>query len=182
MAEEKDIRLEIRSPLGMRRNPKRKGRGTGSTLGKTAGKGHKGQKARSGKKLRRGFEGGQMPLHRRLPKRGFTNVFKKNYFIINTGELEKKVNNNEVLDIKRMIEMGFIKSGDSFKRKNTLIKVLGDGDISKPITIWTHKISQSAGKKIIKAGGKIFILNSNVKLEKRVTELSDDKIEKIEYK
>ena len=81
-----------------------------------------------------------------------------------------------------MNNMGLIKIGDSFKRKNKMIKILGNGDISKPITLYTHKISKSAGDEILKAGGKIFILSPRVKLCKKVIELSDDKIEKIEYK
>ena len=86
----KEMKIEVTSPQDMRKNKKRIGRGPGSTLGKTSGKGHKGQKARSGGSTRRGFEGGQMPLHRRLPKRGFTNIFKKDYYIINLSQLEDK--------------------------------------------------------------------------------------------
>ena len=179
---DKDVTLEIKSPKGMRRKRKRLGKGPGSTLGKTSGKGHKGQKSRSGGNSRRGFEGGQMPLHRRLPKRGFTNIFKKNYYIINIGDLDSMVKNDEMLDIKKMNNMGLIKTGNSYKIKNKMIKVLGNGEISKSITIYTHKISKSAGDKISKAGGKVFILSSKVKLNKNVIELSDDKIEKTEYK
>lgn len=180
--EEKELKLSIKTPSGMRKTKKRRGRGPGSTLGKTSGRGHKGQKARSGAKTRRGFEGGQMPLHRRLPKRGFTNIFKTQYYIINLNNLDEKVRNDEVLDIKRLNELGFIKVGNSFKRKNRMIKILGNGKLSKPVTVYTHKISKSAGEKIKKAGGKVFILSSRMKLNKKIIELSDDKIEKSEYK
>ncbi len=177
----KNVELGIRSPEGMRKKRKRLGRGVGSTLGKTSGRGHKGQRARSGSKIRRGFEGGQVPLHRRIPKRGFTNIFKKHYYIINLGDLDKKVRNNDTLNIKKLNNMGLIKIGNSYKRKNKMIKVLGNGDITKPITIYTHKISRNAGDKIVKAGGKVFILSLNVKLNKKIIELSNDKLRKTEY-
>ncbi|MBU1076897.1 MAG: 50S ribosomal protein L15 [Spirochaetes bacterium] len=176
------MKLKIEKPEGMRKKGKRRGRGPGSTLGKQSGKGHKGQKARAGGKLRRGFEGGQMPLHRRIPKRGFTNIFKTNYYIINLGNLDTMVKSNEVLDVKRLNDLGLIKIGDSFKRKNSLIKILGNGEISKPITIYAHKISKSAGDKISKAGGKVFILSRKMKLNKKIIEIADSKIEKTEYK
>ncbi len=178
----KKIKIDIKSPEGMRKRRKRLGHGPGSTLGKTSGRGHKGQKARSGSKVRRGFEGGQMPLHRRLPKRGFTSIFKKNYYLINLDQLQKKARSNDTLDIKKLIELGFIKIGNSYKKRNRMIKVLGKGDISKSITIYTHKISMSAGDKITKAGGKVFILSPKVKLNKNVVELADAKIEKLDYK
>ncbi len=180
--EVKIIKIDIRSPKGMRKKRKRLGHGPGSTLGKTSGRGHKGQKSRSGSKSRRGFEGGQMPLHRRLPKRGFTSIFKKNYYLINLDQLQKNARSNDTLDIKKLIELGFIKIGNSYKRRNRMIKVLGKGDISKSITIYTHKISMSAGDKIIKAGGNVFILSQKVKLNKNVVELADAKIEKLDYK
>lgn len=179
---EKDKKITIHAPEGMRKNKKRIGRGPGSTLGKTSGKGHKGQKARSGAKIRRGFEGGQMPLHRRLPKRGFTNIFKKQYYIINLGDLDNQVKNNDIINIKRLNELGFIEVGDSYKKKNRMIKILGDGKISKPVTVYAHKVSKKAGDLIAKAGGKVFILSEKVKLTKKILELADDKLEKTEYK
>lgn len=179
---ENQLGLEIKAPEGMRKAERRVGRGPGSTLGKTSGKGHKGQSARAGKKLRPGFEGGQMPLIRRVPKRGFTNIFKQHYYLVNLRDLNKKAKDNEVLDIKRLNDFGLINVGDSFKRKNKMIKVLGDGKLEKVLTVYTHKISQNAAKKIIGAGGKIFILSEKVKLNKKVLEIKDDKIEKVEYK
>jgi len=167
---------------GMRKKKKRLGRGESSGLGKTSGRGTKGQKSRSGAKIRRGFEGGQMPLYRRIPKRGFKNVFKKDFYIINLDELDKKVKENDVLNIKRLCELGFIEVGDSYKKKNKLIKILGRGEITKPITVYAHKISKSCGEKILKAGGKIYILSEKVKLRKKVLELKDEKLEKSEYK
>ncbi len=181
MTEQQDKQIVIHAPEGMRKSGVRVGRGPGSGLGKTSGKGHKGQKARSGKKLKPGFEGGQMPLTRRVPKRGFTNIFKKQYYIINLGDLDKLVNNNDVVDIKRLVELQLIKVGDSIKQRNRMIKILGDGEFTKSVTVYTHKISQSASEKIIKNKGKIFLLSDRVVLNKNILKLDNDKIDKKEF-
>ncbi|MBN1897669.1 MAG: 50S ribosomal protein L15 [Spirochaetes bacterium] len=174
-------RLVIK-PKGVRRRKVRVGRGSGSGLGTTAGRGSKGQKARAGGGTRPGFEGGQMPLLRRVPKFGFTSPFKKEFFIINLDEIQKKAKDGEVLDIKRMVKYGFVQVANGKKKKNKMIKILGNGEISKSVTVYAHEISKEAGKKILKAGGKIFILDKKVKLDKKVLELADDKIAKKEYK
>jgi len=137
---------------GSRKNRKRKGRGPGSGLGKTAGRGTKGQKSIAGYSRKRGFEGGQMPLHRRVPKRGFTNIFRKEVREINLDRLEK-INKNEI-KIKDMVLAGLI------KKESEMIKVLGRGKISSAKTIYAHKFSESALKKIKKAGGKAVLLGS----------------------
>jgi large subunit ribosomal protein L15 len=121
----------------------------GSGIGKTSGRGHKGQRSRSGSRMMRGFEGGQMPLHRRLPKRGFTNIFRTEYSVVNVGDLAglgQKTINQEVL----------IKAG--LCSKNDLIKVLGDGELKSALTVQAHKFSKSAEEKITKAGGKVEVL------------------------
>lgn len=136
---------------GKKRKRKRVGRGPGSGHGKTSGRGHKGQKARSGGNVRKGFEGGQMPLQRRLPKRGFTNIFRKEYAIVNLNDLEDLKDKNEITPEILLQERKItkIKSG---------LKVLGEGSLSKPLTIHAHKFSQSAVKKIEQAGGKAVVL------------------------
>ncbi len=129
----------------------RKGRGTGSGNGKTAGKGHKGQNARSGGGVRPGFEGGQNPLYRRLPKRGFKNRFSKVYSIINVSDLEK-YNDGDVIDINTLLSEGVI------RKINDGLKVLGDGEISKKITVKANVFSASAKEKIEAAGGKAEVM------------------------
>lgn len=136
---------------GSRRNRKRVGRGPGSGHGKTCCRGHKGQRSRSGGGPRPGFEGGQMPLQRRLPKRGFTNIFKEQYDIINIKDLNRFAQNSS-LDMDALKEAGLI------KRKKNGIKLLGSGEISYPLTIKVHKASKSAREKIESAGGKIEII------------------------
>jgi large subunit ribosomal protein L15 len=139
----------IRAPKKANSNKKRVGRGMGSGIGKTSGRGHKGQRSRSGSRMMRGFEGGQMPLHRRLPKRGFTNIFRTEYSVVNVGDLAglgQKTINQEVL----------IKAG--LCSKNDLIKVLGDGELKSALTVQAHKFSKSAEEKITKAGGKVEVL------------------------
>lgn len=135
---------------GSRKSKKRKGRGPGSGLGKTAGRGTKGQKSISGYSRKRGFEGGQMPLHRRVPKRGFTNIFRKEYSKVNLDRIEgiKK----EKVDIKELVQAGLI------RKESEIVKILGRGDISSPKTIYAHKFSESAKKKIEKAGGKVVLI------------------------
>ncbi len=129
----------------------RKGRGTGSGNGKTAGKGHKGQNARSGGGVRPGFEGGQNPLYRRLPKRGFKNRFAKVYSIINVSDLEK-YNDGDVIDINTLLSEGVI------RKINDGLKVLGDGEISKKITVKAKVFSASAKEKIEAVGGKAEVI------------------------
>jgi len=140
----------IRAPKKANENKKRVGRGMGSGMGKTSTRGHKGQGSRSGSRQKRGFEGGQMPLHRRLPKRGFHNPFRIEYQVVNLADLaelgEKEVT-PEVLRKSRLV-----------KGKNSLIKVLGDGELKSAITVHAHKFSKSAQEKISKAGGKAEIV------------------------
>jgi len=137
---------ELKYAEGSKKKRKRIGRGPGSGHGKTACRGNKGQKSRSGSKTRSWFEGGQMPLQRRVPKRGFTNIFKKTYQVVNVGDLEK-------------IKASPITSEELYKarlirKKDTMIKVLGNGDVSKAIEVQAHKFSEQAVKKLEKAGGK----------------------------
>lgn len=127
---------------------RRVGRGTGSGLGKTSGKGHKGQKARTGGSIRRGFEGGQTPLYRRIPKRGFKNHFATEYAVINVGDLER-FEENTVVDSKLLLSEGLI------RKELDGVKVLGNGEISKKLTVVAAKFSKSAEEKIQAAGGKI---------------------------
>lgn len=126
----------------------RVGRGTGSGLGKTAGKGHKGQKARSGGSIRRGFEGGQTPLYRRIPKRGFKNHFAKEYAVVNVCDLER-FENDTVVNADLLISEGLI------KKELDGVKVLGTGDLTKKLTVVAKKFSDSAKSKIEAVGGKI---------------------------
>ena len=127
----------------------RKGRGAGSGNGKTSGKGHKGQNARSGGGVRPGFEGGQMPLYRRLPKRGFTNVFSTKYAVINIRDLEKRFENNATIDTQAIINSGLV------KKVLAGIKLLGSGELSKKFNVTIAAFSKSAKEKIEKAGGRI---------------------------
>jgi len=135
-----------------RKNRKRKGRGVGSGNGKTAGRGTKGQKCRSGGKVRRGFEGGQMPIHRRLPKRGFTNIFKKQVAIINIRDLERFKDYEGIIDQNALINNGLVKG------KWDSIKILAKGEIDYPLNIRINSISKQAKIKIESAGGKVEVL------------------------
>ena len=132
---------------------KRLGRGIGSGLGKTSGKGHKGQNARSGGGVRPGFEGGQMPLFRRLPKRGFTNIFAKEFATINVEQLNK-FDDNTVITPNLLIEKGLVKKS----KTNNGIKILGNGDLTVKITVQAHKFSETAAEKIEAAGGKVEVI------------------------
>ncbi|UCC38145.1 MAG: 50S ribosomal protein L15 [Candidatus Aminicenantes bacterium] len=134
------------------KNRRRVGRGPGSGRGKTAGRGSKGQKSISGYSRKRGFEGGQMPLHRRLPKRGFTNIFREEFSEVNLDRLEK-ITKKEVKP-KDLVKAGII------KKESESVKILGRGNISSSKTIHAHKFSQSAMKKIEKAGGKAVLIGS----------------------
>jgi len=146
------MRLEELKPnIGSKKKSSRVGRGPGSGNGKTAGKGHKGQKARSGGVKGAGFEGGQMPLQRRLPKRGFTNIFRKEYSIINLSDLEK-MSGADTVTPEALIEQGLIKN-----LKNG-VKVLGMGELKAKLTVRAHKFSKSALEKIQAAGGKAEVI------------------------
>lgn len=144
------MRIDTIKPAeGATTSRKRLGRGIGSGLGKTSGKGHKGQWARSGGGVRPGFEGGQMPLTRRIPKRGFNNHFRKEYSIVNLSVLEG-LEANSVVDIEMLNEKGLIK----FVKNSVGLKVLGNGQLTKPLTVKAQAFSGSAKEAIEKAGGK----------------------------
>jgi large subunit ribosomal protein L15 len=146
------MRLNDLSPAtGSKKKRKRIGRGPGSGHGGTSCKGHKGQKARSGASIRPGFEGGQMPLHRRMPKRGFHNIFKKEFEIINVKDLQRFESAPDV-DIDALKKSGLVKSG------RALIKLLGDGEVSFPVKIKVHQATKAAVEKIESSGGKIELL------------------------
>ncbi len=139
----------LRPTKGSTHKKKRVGRGPGSGLGKTAGRGHKGQKSRSGYSSKIGFEGGQMPLQRRLPKRGFTNIFKKKWLEISLSKLEENFNAGDEITPEVLHERGLIK-----KAKHDLV-ILGTGEISKALKISAHRFTKTAKDKIEKAGGSI---------------------------
>src|SRR4051812_35774064 len=142
----------LRAPKGSTHKKKRVGRGPGSGLGKTAGRGNKGQKSRSGYSAKIGFEGGQMPLHRRLPKRGFTNIFKKEWIEISLSSLEKSFNAGDEITPELLHERGLIK-----KAKRDVV-VLGTGEVSKALRISAHRFTRSAREKIEKAGGAATVI------------------------
>lgn len=143
------MRLHDLAPAkGSKKRKKRVGRGMASGNGKTSGRGHKGQKARSGGGVRPGFEGGQMPMQRRVPKRGFNNIFKKRYAIINVSDLAK-FKENEKLDVNKLLKLKVI------RKKHCGLKVLGKGEINKKIEITAKKFSKTAEEKIKNAGGKV---------------------------
>ena len=139
---------ELRATPGAMQDAKRIGRGHGSGNGKTAGKGHKGQKARAGHGFRPGFEGGQMPLQRRVPKRGFNNIFAKNVVAINLSTLNRKFENGATVDVEALVNAGVIKNGFD------AVKVLGNGKIDKKLTVKVSAFSESAKAAIEAAGGK----------------------------
>ena len=140
---------ELMPPKGSRKKRRRIGRGEGSGRGKTAGRGTKGQNSRSGGGVPLGFEGGQMPLQRRIPKRGFTNIFKKQYEIINIKDLSR-FKSGEIVDQTILFEAGLV-------RKDKAVKILGAGDISYPLNIKVSKVSKAARDKIESVGGKVEI-------------------------
>ncbi len=140
---------ELIPTKGSRKKRKRIGRGKGSGSGETAGRGTKGQNSRSGGGVHLGFEGGQMPLQRRIPKRGFTNIFKKQYEIINIKDL-KYFKSGELINNDTLLKSGLLK-------KARAVKLLGEGDISYPLKIKVNKVSQAAKEKIESAGGKVEI-------------------------
>ena len=142
---------DLKPAVGATTAPKRLGRGTGSGLGKTSGKGHKGAKARSGGGKRPGFEGGQMPLTMRLPKRGFTNKWRTEYVAINVDRLEV-FEDGQVVTPVELIEMGIIKKIEDG------VKIMGNGDITKKLTVKANKFTASAKEKIEAAGGKAEVI------------------------
>ena len=141
---------KLKAPKNANRERKRIGRGMGSGHGKTSTRGHKGQGSRSGSSLMRGFEGGQMPLHRRLPKRGFTNIFRTEYTVLNLDRLV-------ALDEKELTIEAFQAKG-YLKRRGELLKILGNGELTTAITVHAHKFSKAAQEKIEKAGGKAIVV------------------------
>ncbi len=140
----------LKPARGSRKADKRRGRGPGSGLGKTAGRGHKGQKSIAGYSRKKGFEGGQMPIHRRLPKRGFTNIFKSEFTLINLDRLDK-IESAEI-GPKELREFGLI------KKETERVKILGRGEIATAKKITAHRFSRSARRKIEKAGGQAILI------------------------
>ena len=140
----------LRAPKKANRGKKRVGRGMGSGHGKTSARGHKGQGSRSGSSLMRGFEGGQMPLHRRLPKRGFTNIFRTEYTVLNLDRLAEL--NEAELTLDAFVAKGYL------KRRGELLKILGNGELNVALTVHAHKFSKTAQEKIEKAGGKAVLI------------------------
>jgi large subunit ribosomal protein L15 len=146
------MRIQDLSPSkGSTKKRKRIGRGPGSGHGKTSCRGHKGQKARSGGSIAPGFEGGQMPLTRRVPKRGFTNIFKKSYAVVNLKDLSR-LGQRDVIDIEGLREAGLV------KKIQDGVKVLGEGEIAYPLVVKTNRVSKTAKSKIEAAGGKVEIV------------------------
>ncbi len=147
------MKLHELSPApGSTSERKRIGRGPASGQGKTAGKGHKGQKARAGRGMRAGFEGGQMPLQRRIPKRGFVNIFAKEIAIVNLSAIDEKFEDGAVVDVEALINAGLV------KKALDGVKVLGNGEISKKLTVKVNAFSESAKAKIEAAGGKAEVI------------------------
>ena len=144
---------ELAPPRGAKKNTKRLGRGSGSGQGMTAGKGTKGQKSRSGGGTPPWFEGGQMPLQRRIPKRGFTNIFKQAYSVINVGDLDRFPEGSQVA-LTDLIATGLL------RKTHLPVKLLGGGEISRPVTIVVHKASASALQKMEAAGGKVEFISA----------------------
>ena len=144
----------LRAPKKANENKKRVGRGMGSGMGKTSTRGHKGQGSRSGSSLMRGFEGGQMPLHRRLPKRGFTNIFRVEYQVLGLDRVAEIVAAENVTEftLDKIIELGLL------RKKGALIKVLNNGEIKTAVTVHAHKFSKTAQEAIAKAGGKAILI------------------------
>jgi large subunit ribosomal protein L15 len=157
----------LRAPKKANTGRKRVGRGMGSGMGKTSTRGHKGQGSRSGFSLMRGFEGGQMPLHRRLPKRGFTNIFRTEYTVVNLDRLVAQI---EGLNLTEIALEDYSKVGLASSKK-ALIKILGSGELTSALTIHAHKFSKSAVEKIEKAGGKAVLLGGPVVADAPKTKL-----------
>ena len=147
----------LRAPKGANSNKKRVGRGMGSGIGKTSGRGHKGQRSRSGSRMMRGFEGGQMPLHRRLPKRGFTNIFRVEYYVLGLEKIAEIVahGGETELTLELMQERGAVKG------RNKLVKVLANGELNTAVTVHAHKFSAAAKQAIEAAGGKAVVIGAD---------------------
>ena len=141
----------LRAPKGANSNKKRVGRGMGSGIGKTSGRGHKGQRSRSGSRMMRGFEGGQMPLHRRMPKRGFTNIFRTEYFVLGLDKIAQLGETELTLEVLQ--SRGVVKG-----RK--LVKVLANGELTSAVTVHAHKFSAAAQKAIEAAGGRAVVIGA----------------------
>ena len=146
----------LHAPKGANSNKKRVGRGMGSGIGKTSGRGHKGQRSRSGSRMMRGFEGGQMPLHRRLPKRGFTNIFRTEYYVLGLDKIAEIVaaGSETELTLETMHARGVVKG------RNKLVKVLANGELTSPVTVHAHKFSAAARKAIEAAGGRAVVIGA----------------------
>lgn len=142
---------ELKAPAGATKAPKRKGRGTGTGNGTTAGRGMNGQKSRSGGGVRLGFEGGQMPLYRRLPKRGFTNIWGTEYTILNVADLNRFENGT-------VVNLELLKAEGMVKQVKDGIKILGEGSLEKNLTVQANKFSKTAVEKIESAGGKVEVI------------------------
>lgn len=145
----------LKAPPGATHKKKRVGRGPGSGLGKTSGRGNKGQKSRSGYSGMRGFEGGQMPLHRRLPKRGFTNIFKREWAEVNLADLEKAFDAGATVTPESLVERGLIR-----RAMQKSVVILGRGELKKSLTVSAHRFSKSAKEKIEAAGGKAEVITA----------------------
>ena len=155
----------LRAPKKANEKKKRVGRGMGSGMGKTSTRGHKGQGSRSGSSLMRGFEGGQMPLHRRLPKRGFTNIFRVEYTVVGLDRLAEihAATKQTEFSLEHIVDLGLL------RKRNGLIKVLNNGEISAAITVHAHKFSKSAKEAIERAGGQAVVIG-----EKPVSAADDE--------
>lgn len=156
MSKQASESIILRSPKNSKKNKKIVGRGIGSGKGGTCGRGHDGQKSRSGGGVRPGFEGGQMPLYRRIARRGFSNArFRKKYLIINITDVDKKYKDGEEVNEKTLYEKGII------NKKNVPVKLLANGELTKKVNINIEKVSASAEEKVKKAGGEIILKNIN---------------------
>jgi large subunit ribosomal protein L15 len=147
----------LEAPKGATHKKKRVGRGPGSGLGKTSGRGNKGQKSRSGYSSKAGFEGGQMPLHRRLPKRGFTNIFKRNWAEVNLADLDRVFEAGTTITPETLVEKGLVR-----KSKMKSVVILGQGEIKKNFIVSAHRCSSSARQQIEAAGGKVEVIGAQV--------------------
>ena len=148
----------LRAPKGANSNKKRIGRGMGSGMGKTSTRGHKGQGSRSGSRLMRGFEGGQMPLHRRLPKRGFTNIFRVEYLVLGLDRIAELVAENNTTEVTPET----LQARGILKKRNGLVKVLANGEITTAVTVHAHKFSSAAKKAIEAAGGRAVVIGAEI--------------------